>query len=108
MAAPKHAPGYVPNAHYSQEDWDEVGDNPEWSEADFKKARPFAETFLAIADALRRQRGPQKAPTKIPVTIRLDRSVVGAFKATGTGWQTRMNQVLRDAAAALPRQRPDS
>ena len=107
MTAPEHAPGYVPNAQYSQEDWDEVSDNPEWTEGDFAVARPFAETFPELAEALRRQRGSQRAPTKVPVTIRLDRSVVEAFKATGTGWQTRMNAVLRDAAAALPHERTE-
>lgn len=103
MTTPKPARGYVSNPDYSQEDWDEVSDNPEWTAADFKVARPFAETFPALAEALRRPRGPQKAPTKVPVTIRLDRSVVDAFRATGEGWQTRMNEALREAAAKLPR-----
>ncbi|GJD94805.1 BrnA antitoxin family protein [Methylobacterium iners] len=105
MSTAKHAPGYVPNAAYSQEDWDEVSDNPEWTEEDFRKARPFAEAFPALAEALRRARGPQKSPKKIPVTIRLDQGIVEAFKATGPGWQTRMNDVLRDAAQNLLRER---
>lgn len=32
---------------------------------------------------------------KVPVTIRLDRDVVSFFKETGSGYQTRMNAVLR-------------
>src|ERR1700683_1480122 len=62
----KHAPGYVPNPHYSQEDWNEVSDNPEWTKEDFAKARPFAEVFPEMAAALTRrrgERGPQKTPT---------------------------------------------
>ena len=40
------------------------------------------------------QRGPQHRPTKTPVTVRYDPEVLAYFKATGAGWQTRMNEVL--------------
>ena len=40
------------------------------------------------------------AETKVPVTLRLDREVVEAFRAKGPGWQTRMNAALREAVAA--------
>ncbi|MEA3640013.1 MAG: BrnA antitoxin family protein [Lamprobacter sp.] len=43
-----------------------------------------------------RTRGPQKAPTKIPITIRLDPDVLEGLRATGKGWQTRANAALRD------------
>jgi uncharacterized protein (DUF4415 family) len=33
---------------------------------------------------------------KESVTVRFDRDVLDAFRATGPGWQTRMNDVLRD------------
>lgn len=42
------------------------------------------------------QRGPQKHPTKVPVTVRYSPEVVEYFKATGEGWQTRMNDALRE------------
>ena len=42
---------------YSKEDWDEVSDNPEWTEEDFKNARPFAEVFPDLAESIRRARG---------------------------------------------------
>lgn len=41
-------------------------------------------------------RGPQKEPTKIKTTIRLSSDVLEAFRATGPGWQTRINDALRD------------
>lgn len=41
------------------------------------------------------QRGPQKQPTKVPLTVRYSPEVVAYFKATGEGWQTRMNDALR-------------
>ncbi len=34
---------------------------------------------------------------KVPVTMRVDADVLEAIKATGAGWQTRVNQLLRDA-----------
>lgn len=41
------------------------------------------------------QRGLQKTPTKVAVTVRYSPEVVAYFKATGEGWQTRMNDALR-------------
>ncbi len=41
-------------------------------------------------------RGPQKAPTKQATTIRLSPEVMAAFKATGAGWQTRIDAALKD------------
>jgi uncharacterized protein (DUF4415 family) len=43
---------------------------------------------------LRGQRGPQRAPTKQVVSMRLDRLVVDHFKAEGRHWQTRVNDAL--------------
>lgn len=43
-----------------------------------------------------RRRGAQKSPVKVPTTIRIDADVLDALKATGKGWQTRVNDALRD------------
>lgn len=40
--------------------------------------------------------GSTAAVRKSATTIRLDEEVLAAFKATGQGWQTRMNNALRD------------
>lgn len=40
--------------------------------------------------------GSTAAVRKSATTIRLDVEVLAAFKATGQGWQTRMNNALRD------------
>lgn len=45
------------------------------------------------------QRGPQKQPTKVAVTVRYSKEVLDFFKSSGEGWQTRMNDVLRDYVA---------
>lgn len=44
----------------------------------------------------RRGRGPQKSPRKVSSTVRFDADVLAALKATGKGWQTRMNAALRE------------
>jgi uncharacterized protein (DUF4415 family) len=40
-------------------------------------------------------RGPQVAPTKVRINIRFSPEVVTAFKATGPGWQSRMDEALK-------------
>ena len=74
-------------------------DNPEWTEEDFKNARPFAEVFPELAESIRKARGrPVMEKPKRQISLRLDPDVIDAFKATGKGWQGRINDVLRKAA----------
>src|SRR3546814_15482186 len=50
-----------------------------------------------VADELRRGRGrPAKADRKVNQTLRLDADVLEAYRQAGKGWQTRINQVLRE------------
>ena len=74
-------------------------ENPEWSEKDIRDARPLMEVLPPeTAAAVRRsrgQRGPQRSPTKELISLRVDRDVVAAYRATGTGWQTRANEALK-------------
>jgi len=60
--------------------------------------------FFAQADLIRKgkvvrrgKRGPQKAPTKKLISLRLSPEVVEHFKATGPGWQTRIDGALRES-----------
>jgi uncharacterized protein (DUF4415 family) len=73
-------------------------ENPEWTAADFARAKPL-DHFPELAKLVRGrgQRGPQKSPTKQQVTLRLDRDVIERFRATGPGWQGRVNEALRKA-----------
>ena len=41
-------------------------------------------------------RGKQKAPLKVPTTIRFDADVLAALKASGKGWQTRVNDIMKE------------
>jgi uncharacterized protein (DUF4415 family) len=76
-------------------------DNPEWTKADFATATKFPVGVrlkdLKPAELARivGKRGPQKAPTKIPVSIRLSPEVVNHFKEKGPGWQSRIDDALR-------------
>lgn len=85
---------YRPGRGYTKADWDAVSDNPEWTKEDFAKARPFAEVFPELA-ALIRRRGPQKAPTKKLVSLRLDSDLLDSYRKAGKGWQTKLNDDLR-------------
>lgn len=69
---------------------------PEWSETDFKAAKRLSDMPAEFQQAVRRARGPQRVPTKIQTTIRFDPDVLEGLKATGRGWQTRVNHVMRD------------
>ncbi|MBI4081048.1 MAG: BrnA antitoxin family protein [Candidatus Lambdaproteobacteria bacterium] len=80
----------------------EAGEVRELTRADIRRFRPPADVLPAdLVTVLPKrkpgERGPQKAPTKEQVTLRLDHDVLEHFKATGAGWQTRINRTLRDA-----------
>jgi len=46
--------------------------------------------------ALRKRGRPVGSGTKEQVAIRFDREILETFRASGQGWQTRMNDALRD------------
>jgi uncharacterized protein (DUF4415 family) len=77
-------------------------ENPEWTDEDFKHARPASEVLpdlfgLQVAAEMVKPRGRPRSPeAKNHVNIRLDADILETFRATGPGWQTRINKVLRD------------
>ena len=54
------------------------------------------EMDTGIALALARSRGRPMGSDKTQIALRVDNGVLAAFKATGKGWQTRMNEALRE------------
>ena len=70
-------------------------DAPEWTDDDWACARPALEVVPHVVEEYRRTRGKQKAPTKVFVGIRLDADIVAHFRESGKGWQTRLNEALR-------------
>lgn len=77
-------------------------DNPELTDEQIANMRPLREVLPDLAASIDREiakRGRPKAEqTKQPVTIRLDPDLVDHYKATGKGWQSRMNDDLRKVA----------
>ena len=76
-------------------------ENPEWTDEKFARARPASEVLpelfgAQVTKTLLKPRGKQVAPTKRAVTVRYSPDVLDAFKATGAGWQTRMDAALKD------------
>jgi uncharacterized protein (DUF4415 family) len=74
---------------------DEDGEVRELTFEDMKEFKPILEAGLP-GSLLKKigVRGLQKAPTKVRVSLRLSREVVEYFRATGDGWQTRMDSEL--------------
>ena len=76
----------------TKKDWDGV-ESPPLSDEMLSKIKPVKENHPSIP---KRIRGPQKKPLKIPVSIRLNPVVVEYFKSQGTGWQTKINNILHE------------
>jgi uncharacterized protein (DUF4415 family) len=58
-------------------------DTREFTQAEFMQLRPM--------------RGrPVGSGKKVQMTVRVDTDVIEAFKSAGDGWQTRMNDALKD------------
>jgi uncharacterized protein (DUF4415 family) len=92
---PRKQKEFVPGRGYTQEDWDEVGDPHQPTDEQFAQAKPFAEAFPELAASIKRARGKQKTPTKELISLRVDRATLAAYRASGPGWQARMNAVLK-------------
>jgi uncharacterized protein (DUF4415 family) len=73
-------------------------ENPEWTARDFARARSPREALSPeVLSAFKKTRGPQRAPKKVAVSIRLSADVVDHFRATGRGWQGRIDAMLKKA-----------
>jgi len=59
-------------------------------------ATPFTDKEWAQVKPLARVGRPRAAVTKQRITIRLSREVVEQFRASGNGWQTRVDMALKD------------
>ena len=78
-----------------------TGEVADLSDIDAALFKPAAEVlpeqlFKSLVGMNQRRRGPSKAPVKERVTIRLSPEIVQHFKATGAGWQTRIDAALLD------------
>ena len=69
----------------------------EWTTAELKSSKKFNTLPKSLQEKLasRKPRGPQAGPTKVSTTIRLSSDVIQSFRATGTGWQTKIDLALK-------------
>lgn len=72
-------------------------DNPKSIEDSFRKVVSFSALPESLQTTLRglKGRGKQQLPTKVSTPVHFDREVLEAFRATGRGWQSRMNDALK-------------
>jgi uncharacterized protein (DUF4415 family) len=74
-------------------------DTPEATDEQLAQARPFAEAFPDLMESIKRSRGrPVVESPRQQISIRLDPDIIKHYKATGKGWQSRMNDDLRKVA----------
>ena len=81
---------------------DKDGEVRELTEDDFKKFRPISEEKPALLAKIKKgigERGLQKSPTKVPISIRVSPEVAEYFRSAGKGWQGRIDNVLKEYVA---------
>lgn len=80
-------------------------ENPILDDTFFAEARLAHKVLSAEAIAAFKSKGgrPKAEQVKKPVSIRLDPDLLIALKATGPGWQSRVNGLLRDAVLSEKR-----
>jgi uncharacterized protein (DUF4415 family) len=93
---------FQPGHGRTREDWDAV-DSPELTDEELAQLRPAKEVlpkefFEAMDKAAARRGRPSLESPKKQVTLRLDADLIARYKASGKGWQSRINDDLRKIA----------
>ena len=83
------------NKNITKSKLDKADDAPELTE------EWFATADVYHGDKLIRRGRPLGSGTKVLVSLRLDKETVAAFRATGPGWQVRINETLMRSAKRL-------
>src|ERR1700730_13770121 len=85
--------------HATRRFWVDPDDAPEGTKEQFERAEVSVGGELVRPAQCTHKRGrgrPRKADAKVHIHIRLSPQVLGHFRAMGPGWQTRIDEVLRD------------
>ena len=85
------------NSKPAKELWIDPDDSPEWTEEMFRMAAIYkGDRLIRPATGTLKSLGrPPSANPKKQVSLRLDPDVLEKFRATGKGWQSRINAELR-------------
>ena len=83
----------------AEKDPDRIDDeeNPELTEGDFARARPFKEVFPRQYKAWKKMGRPPVENPKVHIGFRLSADVVKGVRASGPGYNARVEKVLREA-----------
>ncbi len=86
----------------TSQDWVDPDDAPEWTDDVFDRAAIYkGGKLVRPADGTLTRRGrPKLANPKQQITLRLDGDVIDRLRETGPGWQSRINEILRNAVKA--------
>jgi uncharacterized protein (DUF4415 family) len=76
---------------------DKDSDNPELTDADLARAKPFREVFPDQHRSWQRLGRPPVERPKVHIGFRLAADVVEAIRASGRGYNARVEKVLREA-----------
>ena len=80
-------------------------DVPEIRKEDFRTAVRLRDVMPDVVEAMKRGRGRPKAENpKARVSLRLQPGIIEAYRATGAGWQSRIERTLKAGARRLARQ----
>ena len=85
------------NKRASRPAWRDPDDAPELTDEFFERADEY------VGKELVRRGRPPGTGTKDLVSLRIDRDVLSRLRAGGRGWQTRANDILREAVTAPTR-----
>lgn len=77
-------------------------DAPPLDDARLARMQPTSAPDAADLDRRLRGRPRLRAPKRL-VSLRLDLDVLARFRATGPGWQSRINEVLRQHLPDIPK-----
>ncbi|MGU3399160.1 BrnA antitoxin family protein [Brucellaceae bacterium D45D] len=73
-------------------------DNPELTDEQLKQGKSFKDAFPDLHASIQRSRGRPSVPNpKQQVSLRLSPDVLSKLKASGKGWQSKVDDILRKA-----------
>jgi uncharacterized protein (DUF4415 family) len=79
-----------------EQNWIDKDDAPELTDEFFVRANEYDGVKL------KRLGRPKKDKTKMLISVRYEKHIIDAFRASGDGWQTRMNLALSDWLKSHP------
>jgi len=90
------------NEKATKREWVDPDDAPEWIEEVFDRAEiRDGDSLVRVASGTLTKRGrPKLDQPKKQVTLRLDQDVIDRFRSGGSGWQSRINEILKKAVEA--------